>query len=96
MENLEINNFIFFILFSIFSTNVTFYILKRYNFIIKNSSKYSKDKNVINSLGIVFVINFITFFVYIFFKVKLKIIYQIDIIYFLFSIIFLSILSFCR
>ena len=44
MENLEINNFIFFILFSIFSTNVTFYILKRYNFIDKILLNIAKIK----------------------------------------------------
>ena len=94
MENLEINNFIFFILFSIFSTNVTFYILKRYNFIDKNSSKYSKDKNVINSLGIVFLIIFIIFFCLYFFQVEIKNYLPNRYYIFLFSIIFLSILSF--
>ena len=94
MNDLNLIILFFFILFSIFSTNLTYNFLKKKAFIDKNSTKYSKDKNVVNSLGIVFLINFIIFILYFILKGEIVEFFPNRYYIFFFSIFFLSVISF--
>ena len=94
MDNFNIINFLGLICIAIIFTDLGYRILKKINHYDINSMNISKSKNIICSLGIVFIINFFIFSYYFFIEKKYIQILPYRFYIFFGSILILSVISF--
>lgn len=94
MDNFNIINFLGLICIAIIFTDLGYRILKKINHYDINSMNISKSKNIICSLGIVFIINFFIFSYYFFIEKKYIQILPYRFYIFFGSILILSLISF--